>query len=76
MIARMAAATFRLAGSSAPGSSPPADAERLAATVPGARPVWIDGALTFSPLDRPDSVADAVRLALADSTASGTARTV
>lgn len=43
---------------------PPSDGERLAATVPGAQLVWIDDALTFSPLDRPDAVAGAVRLAL------------
>jgi len=29
------------------------------AALPGARLRWIDGASTFSPLDRPDAVAEA-----------------
>ncbi len=45
---------------------PASDGERLAATIPGARLQWIDDALTFSPLDRPDAVAAAVRTVLAE----------
>lgn len=44
---------------------PPTDGERLAATLPGARLVWIEDALTFSMLDQPDAVAAAVRTVLA-----------
>ena len=43
---------------------PPADGERLAATLPGAELVWIEDALTFSMLDQPAAVATAVRTAL------------
>lgn len=43
---------------------PPADGERLAATLPNAELVWIDDALTFSMLDQPESVAAAVRTVL------------
>jgi pimeloyl-ACP methyl ester carboxylesterase len=39
---------------------PRADAERLAATIPGARLEWIEGARTFSPEDRPERVAELV----------------
>ncbi|MGY1619551.1 alpha/beta fold hydrolase [Geodermatophilus sp. SYSU D00691] len=39
---------------------PPRDAERLAALL-GTTVTWLDDALTFVPLDRPDAVADAVR---------------
>jgi pimeloyl-ACP methyl ester carboxylesterase len=45
---------------------PPAHAERLAGVFPRARIVWIDGALTFSPLDQPQAVAEAVRGLLAE----------
>lgn len=43
---------------------PPRDAERLAALL-GTTVTWLDDALTFVPLDRPDAVADAVRELLA-----------
>lgn len=39
---------------------PRADAERLAATIPGARLEWIEGARTFSPEDRPERVAELI----------------
>ena len=39
-------------------------ANRLAATLPIARVVWIDHALTFSMLDQPDAVANAIRSVL------------
>jgi pimeloyl-ACP methyl ester carboxylesterase len=44
---------------------PPADAERLVALLPEGTLRWIEGALTFSPLDQPEAVAGAVREALA-----------
>ena len=43
---------------------PPRDAQRLAALLPTATLQWIDNALTFSPLDRPDAVAHAIRTAV------------
>jgi pimeloyl-ACP methyl ester carboxylesterase len=39
---------------------PRADAERLAATIPGARIEWIAGARTFSPEDRPERLAELI----------------
>jgi pimeloyl-ACP methyl ester carboxylesterase len=42
---------------------PPGDARRLAALL-GTQVVWLDDALTFVPIDRPDAVADAVRTVL------------
>jgi pimeloyl-ACP methyl ester carboxylesterase len=39
---------------------PRVDAERLAATIPGARLEWIEGARTFSPEDRPERVAELI----------------
>jgi pimeloyl-ACP methyl ester carboxylesterase len=39
---------------------PCADAERLAATIPGARLEWIAGARTFSPEDRPERLAELI----------------
>lgn len=44
---------------------PPADGERLAATLPDAELIWIEDALTFSMLDQPDAVAAAVHSVLA-----------
>ncbi len=43
---------------------PRRDAERLVATLPNATLQWIEGALTFSPLDQPEAVASAVRTAV------------
>ena len=43
---------------------PPSDAETLAGMWPTAQLHWIDDALTFSPLDQPGRVADAVRVAV------------
>lgn len=43
---------------------PPRDAGRLAALL-GVEVTWLDDALTFVPLDRPDAVADAVQQVLA-----------
>jgi pimeloyl-ACP methyl ester carboxylesterase len=39
---------------------PRSDAERLRATIPGARLEWVDGARTFSPEDRPERVAELI----------------
>jgi pimeloyl-ACP methyl ester carboxylesterase len=39
----------------------PAHAERLAATIPGARIEWIAGAKTFVSLDRPERLAELIR---------------
>lgn len=39
---------------------PPADAEALAAALPGARLEWIDDAYTFSPEDQPERLAELV----------------
>jgi pimeloyl-ACP methyl ester carboxylesterase len=39
---------------------PRSDAERLAATIPGARLEWIEGARTFSPEDQPERVAELI----------------
>lgn len=40
---------------------PPADAQRLVTIIPNSKLIWIDDALTFSPLDQPLAVANAVR---------------
>jgi pimeloyl-ACP methyl ester carboxylesterase len=48
---------------------PPRDAERLAALL-GTTVTWLDDALTFVPVDRPDAVADAVLRLLAQARAA------